>query len=100
MRTSSRRSIRPFLVAAVVALSVLMGAASASAATGSPSAATEASMQNLLTTQLAVYAAHYGGYADGVWRSSDTTCWACNNGGPATASATAWLIGGRTNHTL
>lgn len=73
----------------------------ANAATAQANVASlEPTTLSLLESQANAYASTEGPYVNGVWTSSDNTCWACNNGGPATAVATAYVLGGRTNPTL
>ena len=86
---------RPTLLIATVVLLVAMlwlraGVAPGAAASPSVDVAAHA----LLDEQLGAYATTAGPYRDGVWASSNQICWACNEGGPATAAATAWLLGG------
>lgn len=65
-------------------------------------AATGAAQQSLdfLTSEVQAYAGPLGPYQDGIWRSPNTVCWACNNGGPATAAATAYMLTGRSQPQL
>jgi hypothetical protein len=72
---------------------------SASYATADPTpptpASVEASAFGFLNSELQAYATTLGPFQNGVWTdSSDNTCWACNNGGPATAAATAYMLSG------
>ncbi len=72
---------------------LIVGAAPGVAA--SPSVDDAASA--LLNEQLGAYATTAGPFNDGVWTSPNQVCWACNEGGPATAAATAWLVGGSSD---
>jgi hypothetical protein len=59
-------------------------------------AAVESNVLGFLNSELLAYATTLGPLQNGVWiNSSDNTCWACNNGGPATAAATAYELDGR-----
>ena len=82
------------LVLAIAA--ALPSASSAAVNTDSPAPATvEANALGFLNSELQAYAMTLGSFQNGVWTSPDNTCWACNNGGPATAAATAYVLGGR-----
>ena len=60
--------------------------------------ATEASVLPFLNQQLSSYTSDY---RRGTWGDNqDPGCWACDNGGPATAAATAYVLGGRSNQAL
>jgi hypothetical protein len=61
---------------------------------------TEANALGFLNSELQQYATTLGPFQNGVWVSPDNTCWACNNGGPATAAATAYVLGGGTQPQL
>jgi hypothetical protein len=65
-------------------------------------AAAPAARQSLdfLASQVDAYAGPLGPYQDGIWRSPNAICWACNNGGPATAAATAYMLTGRSQPRL
>ncbi len=54
----------------------------------------------LLTSQVSAYAGALGPYKDGTWTTSNTLCWACNQGGPATAAATLYMLTGKTQPNL
>jgi hypothetical protein len=55
---------------------------------------------DLLSSQLNAYAGPLGPYHDGVWTSSDAVCWACDQGGPATADATLYVLTGESRSEL
>ena len=61
-------------------------------------ASTSLSSQSVgwLGGQVASYAGPVGPLLGGVWASADTTCWGCDQGGPSTAAATAYMRGGRS----
>jgi hypothetical protein len=63
-------------------------------------ASLEPATLTLLRTELNAYQTTEGGYSNGYWNSSDDGCWACNEGGPATAAATAYVLGGADDATL
>jgi hypothetical protein len=70
------------------------GASSALAATMVKTAGTGA--LNLLSSEVFAYATSLGPYQNGIWQTSNTVCWACNQGGPATAAATVYMLTGRS----
>ncbi len=63
-------------------------------------AAVEANVLGFLNSELQAYATTLGPFQNGVWISPDNTCWACNNGGPATAAATTYELDGRNQPQL
>jgi hypothetical protein len=66
------------------------------------SAATvESSVVSFMTQQNAAYVGPVDGpFQDGVWTTPQAGCWACANGGPATAAATLYVLTGHSNQTL
>jgi hypothetical protein len=84
------------LLAAVAV--VLSGPPNARAS--SQSIATSHGALGLLEWELSAYAGPLGGYRNGFWNSSNTICWSCNQGGPASAAATAYMLSGRTQPAL
>jgi hypothetical protein len=64
-------------------------------AAASPQSVAAASL-SFLNTQLASYVGTLGPYRNGTWADrEDRTCWACDNGGPATAAATLYELTGK-----
>lgn len=55
---------------------------------------------NLLETEVEADAGRLGPYADGIWETHDGDCWACDQGGPATAAATVYMLTGRSKAQL
>jgi hypothetical protein len=55
---------------------------------------------NLLKTEVDAYAGRLGPYANGIWETQDTACWACDQGGPATAAAIVYTLTGRARAPL
>jgi hypothetical protein len=56
--------------------------------------------QSLLSTEVQAYGGSQGPFANGYWNTTDTGCWACDQGGPATGAATLALLsstGGRSS---
>jgi len=95
--TVSHRRPIPLTLAGVLLVATLwliaaliVGAAPGAAA--SPSV--DVGATQLLDQQLSAYATTAGPFSSGVWNSPNQVCWACNEGGPATAAATSWLVGG------
>lgn len=86
-RARRLRTLGPLV--AVLALS-LPGSAAASPA----AAATLNSSTGLLSSALSAYAGPDGGFAHGIWNSPNTVCWSCNEGGPASAAATLYVLTG------
>ncbi len=39
-------------------------------------------------------------FEGGLWQTTNTVCWACNNGGPATTAAALWRASGRSRSDL
>lgn len=92
------RNLKPFLCAALLVLSV-PGAASATTGAAVRTSAAHMSL-NLLSSKIQAYAGPLGPFRDGVWTSSNPLCWACNQGGPATAAAAVYMLTGRTKPRL
>jgi hypothetical protein len=89
------RCLRALAIAALTALATLLGAGTANA-----SLTTVPQSEDFLTYVVDAYAGPWGSYTGGVWNSQDTSCWTCNNGGPATAAATAYVLSGDSQPTL
>ena len=55
-----------------------------------------------MTQELSEYAgSQYGPFMNGAWTDpNDTTCWACDDGGPAAGAAAVYVLTGETNQTL
>ncbi len=53
-----------------------------------------------LTSEVDAYAGPLGPYQDGIWPSPGGDCWACDNGGPATAAATVYMLTGQSQPQL
>jgi len=67
--------------------------------TGSASAAANPvanESAGLLNSMLAAYAGPLGPYQNGTWGGQNTTCWACYNGGAASAAATLYELTGQS----
>jgi hypothetical protein len=79
-----------------------LGSSSAFADTSSTAAAVESNVTSFMTQQLDSYQGSvYGPFQGGVWTDpEDTTCWACDDGGPATAAATLYVLTGASNPAL
>jgi hypothetical protein len=93
----------PLLVGLVVLVSLLGSVLAGSARAAMDPAAVSGlrtNSQALLGTVINSYASTAGPYANGVWGTPDPTCWGCDNGGPATAAATLFVLTGRSNATL
>jgi hypothetical protein len=94
----TRRCLARIPLALTLVLLVLGGIAP-----GSGNAATlPAASQSLalLAREVSAYAGPLGPYRNGIWTTSNTVCWACNQGGPATAAATVYMLTGKTQPTL
>jgi len=63
-------------------------------------ASLEPTTLSLLESQANAYATTQGPYASGVWSTSMPGCWACANGGPATAVSTSYVLSGAKNASL
>jgi hypothetical protein len=94
-------------VALLGAVSALVCAAPAVARTARPTTrapqlatAAAASSAGLLNFMVRAYAGPLGPFRNGIWQTPDTVCWACDQGGPATAAATAYVLSGRSQPTL
>jgi hypothetical protein len=86
----------PWLLA--LAMLVLAGAKPGSAAAAAPAAAAQSLA--LLTSEVSAYAGALGAYRNGIWATSNNLCWACNQGGPATAAATVYMLTGKSHPNL
>jgi hypothetical protein len=104
----SPRLIAPYRLAALIFVfgSILFTgssrAAVPSAEVVTASSTVTANLVPWMTQQLSAYAGtQYGPLVDGVWTdSTPVPCWACANGGPATAAATLYVLGGESNPAL
>src|SRR5438067_731828 len=94
--TSKRLTRISRLLAAAVLVSMGIGTGTASAQPLSPASES----LRFLTAEVDAYAAPLGPFIAGNWHTLSTICWACNQGGPATAAATAYMLGGRTRPEL
>ncbi len=89
------------VVLAVLAMSIAAGCGAAKVHAQSTDAqAVEANVVPFLFAQLAAYAGPEGPYVAGTWKSTNNVCWACDNGGPATAAATLYVLTGRSRPVL
>jgi hypothetical protein len=84
-------------LACLAACTVLLSCAASASAASNP-VATESA--GLLSSTLAAYAGPLGPYQNGVWGGRDTTCWSCDNGGPASAAATLYELTGQARPAL
>ena len=89
------RRLWPLSLSLVVAFALAAGPR-ANAARADTRAAVEKNVVGFLETQLREYAGTEGPFVDGVWTSPENACWACNNGGPATAAAALYVVTGST----
>jgi hypothetical protein len=89
-----------FVLALLSTLAI--GSSAALADTSGTAAAVESNVTSFMTQQLDLYQGSvYGPFQNGVWTDpEDTTCWACDDGGPATAAATLYVLTGASNATL
>lgn len=85
------------LLVVIVTLGVAAGLAGTAAAAVSPVASQSL---DFLTWKVAEYAGPLGGYRDGIWQTTNTICWSCNQGGPSSAAATAYMLLGKTQPAL
>jgi hypothetical protein len=82
---------------ALLAFGLFLGLPAAQAMAASSLAGTSlAIVQNVV----AQYAGPYGPFAGGVWTTTSAECWACEQGGPATGAATAYVLGAKQSPTL
>ena len=104
-------SFRPVLVRvvtiAVAVVAALGGFVSSgwAATNSSAAAAVEANIIPFIGKQLSDYATFDGPFEDGVWGMSTAyspngLCWGCDNGGPATAAATLYVLTGAEDRAL
>ncbi len=99
----AQRSKQVLLTAALLlAVTIIFSVPRATAATSTQTtvSALQTPTLALIQTELSAYATTEGGYSRGFWSSGAPGCWACTEGGPATAAATAFVLGGATNQTL
>jgi hypothetical protein len=98
----SPRSV--LLGAGTFALALLSTFAIASSAaladTASTATAVESNVTSFMGQQLNSYQGAEGPFQSGVWTDTSDACWACDNGGPATAAATQFVLTGASNPTL
>ena len=98
--TASGRVLAAFISLVLSAVLAISGSASGATRASSTSAAVEQASVTLLNRQLAADSGAFGPYRNGVWASQNTVCWSCNQGGPATASATLYMLTGRSRPQL
>jgi hypothetical protein len=78
-----------------------IGSSAALADTFSAATAVHSNITSFMTQQLDGYQGSlYGPFQGGVWTDPIDTCWACDNGGPATAAATQYVLTGASNPAL
>jgi hypothetical protein len=66
----------------------------------SSAAQVSASVDPFMASELAQYAGSgLGPFEDGSWSDAESLTWACNQGGPVTAAATLYVLGGESNAT-
>lgn len=89
------------VVAAVSVFFVVAGSGQA-ATLSSAAAGVEANIVPFMTQQLSEYANGPQPFANGVWTDTnpDGLCWSCADGGPLTAAATLYVLGGASDPTL
>jgi hypothetical protein len=81
------------IVLGIMAMLALAGSGSAA-----PAPATPASQSlGLLAREIFLYAGPLGPFRAGIWTTTSTACWACNQGGPATAAATVYMLAAQPN---
>jgi hypothetical protein len=97
-----RASFAPavFCAATLLAVSSAPAAAAPYRSSAVVASAVSASAVTALASDLELDSTVDGPYVDGVWENSNTLCWECNEGGPATAAATVWLLTGRSDARL
>ncbi len=98
MRLRAARS--PVARSLLVAVLVTASSGVCSAAASAEASSVAAQSLSLLSSEVSAYAGPLGPYRDGIWHSPNTICWACNQGGPATAAATAYMLTGRVRPEL
>ena len=78
-----------------------IGSSAAVADTFSAATAVHSNITSFMAQQLDGYQGSlYGPFQGGVWTDPIDTCWACDNGGPATAAATQYVLTGASDPTL
>jgi hypothetical protein len=88
------------VVCVVCGVGAVSARAAASAAVSQQASTVAGNVVPWMTNQLSQYAgAEDGPFVGGVWTdtASDAGCWACEQGGPATAAATLYVLGGESN---
>ncbi len=86
---------------ALIALSlVAIGGVHAATARAEARTSVETNVVGFLGNQLDEYAGREGPFTAGVWSSPENSCWACNNGGPATGAAGLYVLTGSTRRQL
>jgi hypothetical protein len=88
-------------VTSVVATASMLGPLAPTSNADTSAATVESSVVSFMTQQNADYAGAIDGpFQNGVWTTAVAGCWACANGGPATAAATLYVLTGHSNQTL
>src|SRR5579862_8558082 len=104
VRSRSRLPLPWAVLASIVVLALcgvaLARPARALAAPTPLATSTSHTALDLLSWELAAYAGPFGGFSNGFWNSPNTVCWSCNEGGPASAAATLYMLTGRTQPRL
>jgi hypothetical protein len=91
------------LVGGSLAMTASPSRAAGSESVASASSAVSANVVPWMTQQLKAYKRdQYGSFQNGVWTDTSPAglCWACENGGPATAAATLYVLGGENDPAL
>jgi hypothetical protein len=106
MRSIRLLRSRALIIVVVTASTFFMVAQPGQAATSSKTAVAATVVANIIPfmkQQLLDYADRVDGpFEDHVWTDTDPVgdCWACENGGPTTAAATLYVLGGESDPTL
>jgi hypothetical protein len=100
MRSARTLLLNAGALALMVFLTLGTGSSTAFADTASTATAVESSVTSFMGQQLDSYQGSEGPFQTGVWTDTADTCWACDNGGPATAAATQYVLTGASNPTL
>jgi hypothetical protein len=95
----TRKARRICVPALACALAAVFNVADTAVARANP-ATPAAESSGFLSSEITAYTHPRRSFTDGVWNSPNKICWACNNGGPATAAATAYMLGGRSQPEL
>jgi hypothetical protein len=95
-----RRLLGFFAAATSVITSLVLASAAVAAPTTAAVGTAESQMVGVLSSQLSAYATTYGPYSSGEWLDTQDSCWACADGGAATAAATSYVLTGASDATL